>query len=112
MKFPNEMKKLRTLLDEMCIKWQDASHIMPQDEIERGMKMLGVLEMFVDSTIYRTHFDVDGIHYSVICGYGTYGGEEGLLEMMIGCSEPTGWLTAEDIIGQIQERIKEMEMLS
>ena len=36
--------------------------------------------------------------HSVICGYGTYGGQEGLLEMMIGNNDPSGWHTAEDVI--------------
>ena len=106
MNFPNEMQKLRTMLTDMGIKWKDASCIMPQDEVERGIKLLGVPAMFIDSTIYRTHFDFDGTHYSVICGYGTYGGEKGLLEMMANGTEPTGWLTAEDIIGAIQDKIQ------
>lgn len=105
MKFPDEMQKLRTMLDDMGIKWHDESDIMPQAEIEHGMRKLGVPEMFVDCTIFRTKFTIGEIYCSVISGYCTYGGEEGLLEMMYSGGEVTGWLTAEDIIGVIQEKI-------
>lgn len=106
MKMPSEMQKLRTMLTEMGIKWQDKSAIYPEDRILDIMKMFNVPREIADVSIYRTHFDAIGCHYSVICGYGTYGGEEGLLEMISDDEDPTGWLTAEDIIGQIQEQIK------
>lgn len=86
----NEMQKLRKLLDSMGIKWRDMSSIYPQDK---------------QYSIYRTKFTVNGVKYSVIYGFITYGGEYGLLEIMIGNADPTGWLTAEDIIGIIQEKI-------
>jgi hypothetical protein len=56
-------------------------------------------------SIYRTKFTVNGVKYSVVYGFGTYGGEYGMLEMMVGDADPKGWLTAEDIIGVIQEKI-------
>lgn len=86
----NEMEKLRKLLDSMGIKWRDMSSIYPQDK---------------QYSIYRTKFTVNGVKYSVVYGFGTYGGEYGMLEMMVGDAEPKGWLTAEDIIGVIQEKI-------
>lgn len=106
MKIPNEMSKLRTMLTEMGIKWQDKSAIYPENRIREIMNMFNVSRQIADVSIYRTHFDAIGCHYSVVCGNGTYGGEKGLLEMMVNGAEPTGWLTAEDIIGQIQEKIK------
>ena len=106
MKMPSEMQKLRTMLTEMGIKWEDKSAICTEDMIRIVMNMYNVSRETVDVSIYRTHFDAIGCHYSVVCGNGTYGGEEGLLEMMVNGAEPTGWLTAEDIIGQIQEKIK------
>ena len=86
----NEMEKLRKLLDSMGIKWRDMSSIYPQDK---------------QCSIYRTKFTVNGVKYSVVYGALTYGGEYGMLEMMVGDAEPKGWLTAEDIIGVIQEKI-------
>ena len=106
MKFPNEMQKLRTMLTEMGIKWQDKSAIYPENKICEIMNMYNVSREIADVSIYRTHFYVGDYHYSVICGYNTYGGEKGLLEMMVDDEDPTGWLTAEDIIGRIQEKIK------
>lgn len=86
----NEMQKLRKLLDSMGIKWRDMSSIYPQDE---------------RYSIYRTKFTVNGVKYSVVYGLAIGGGEYGLLEMMVGDADPTGWLTAEDIIGIVQEKI-------
>ena len=85
----NEMEKLRKLLDSMGIKWRDLSSIYPHKQY----------------SIYRTKFTVNGVKYSVVYGACTYGGEYGMLEMMVGDADPTGWLTAEDIIGVIQEKI-------
>lgn len=82
---PKEMNKLRKMLNAMGIKWHDKTD-------RHGIPGL------IDLTIYRTHFNYKGKLYSVILGYGTYGGQEGLLEMMIGNNDPSGWHTAEDII--------------
>lgn len=66
----------------------------------------------VNCRIYRTHFDYNSDHYSVIYGFGTYGGwdrfsekeDPKLLELMINDDEPTGYYTAADIIWIINER--------
>lgn len=84
---PKEMIKLRQMLDDMGIEWEDVS------------EHYGIL---IDISIYRTHFEHKGRHISVITGHGTYGGDKGLLEMWDGNGEPEGWLTAEEVI----ERIK------
>ena len=84
---PKEMIKLRQMLDDMGIEWEDVS------------EHYGNL---IDITIYRTHFEHKGRHISVITGHGTYGGNKGLLEMWGGNGEPEGYLTAEEVI----ERIK------
>lgn len=109
MEIPSEMQKLRQMLTEMGIKWQDNSAIYPENMIRVVMGMYNVSRESIDVSIYRTQFNVIGCHYSVVCGNGTYGGEEGLLEMMGDGEDPTGWLTAEDIIGQIQKKIKKVE---
>lgn len=83
---PQEMIKLRQMLDDMGIKWKDVSEHF----------------RLIDLSIYRTHFEHKGRHISVIIGHGTYGGNKGLLEMWDGNGEPEGWLTAEEVI----ERIK------
>lgn len=102
-----EMKKLRKMLDEKGIKWEDCSGITPDELIEKSVAT-GIDKNFADVTIYRTHFESDGYKYSVIYGYGTYGGydplsgdDRGLLECMTDKAydgEPLGWLTAEQIM--------------
>ena len=81
----DEMIKFRNLLDKNSIKWIDKSD-----------------EGFID----RTHFYYRDYFFSVINGYGTYGGidvftskNHGLLELMSNCTnggEPIGSLTANE----------------
>lgn len=99
----DEMKKLRQMLDEKNISWHDASDIMSKSK-----------EWPV--WICRTHFEYNGLKFSVVNGFGTYGGwaganpgmEEdknmGLLEIMIEDNEPVGWLKAEDIMKILGEK--------
>lgn len=92
-----EMIKLRQMLDDAGINWVDAS-----DEIDMGFKLC---------FIHRTRFEINGNQYSVINGYGTYGGyysfgpvNEGLLEIMgegVNNGEPLGWLTAEEVLKEV-----------
>ena len=88
---PEEMIKLREMLTEMGIKWHDKSSVYEPYEIVDHKILLNLC-------IYRTHFNYKGKFHSVICGIGTYGGELGLLEIMIETDDPTGYHTAEDII--------------
>ena len=84
-----EMIAFRKLLDEKRIEWEDLS--TQQWEI---------------CPIDRTHFNHRGYKWSVINGYGTYGGvnvitrkNEGLLELMseaVNGGEPLGFLTAKE----------------
>jgi hypothetical protein len=84
----NEMVKFRQMLDDNGIEWVDNSSL--------------------DSyPVHRTHFQYRGYMWSVIHGYGSYGGyscfeeDKGLLELMseaIDGGEPRGWLTAEEAI--------------
>lgn len=83
---PEEMTKLRNALDARKIYWIDKS-----DTYEREFP-------FLDMCIYRTWFLYNGNHYSVISGLGTYGGQWGLLELMINDNEPKGSLTAEGVL--------------
>lgn len=99
-----EMKKLRQLLDERGIEWTDASSITPDAVIQKCIKC-GISKYTADCTIYRTHFDAGGHLFSVIYGYGTYGGYDSfdgsdpeLLECMINNEDPTGYMTAEDVL--------------
>lgn len=92
-----EMKKLRQMLDEKNIPWHDASEVMSED---KDWPMW----------VCRTHFEYDGLKFSVINGFGTYGGwyganpgmtekeNMGLLELVIEGSDPVGWLKAENIM--------------
>lgn len=95
-----EMKKLRDYLDTAGIPWEDYS--------QGG-----------DYPIERTRFYINGCMWSVIHGFGTYGGystfepDKGLLELMAGDingGEPIGWLTAEEVIRWIKlKKTREVE---
>lgn len=87
----DEMIKLRKLLTLYGIEWHDSSDTPDY-------------HLHVD----RTHFDYKGYKWSVINGYGTYGGfgifsdkNMGLLELMsaaVNDGEPIGYLTASQVI--------------
>ena len=86
-----EMNILRNYLDKHEIKWEDISY-HPEN-----MRW-----------ICRTRFIFNGIVYSVIHGYGTWGGvfgkkntDYGLLEFYNFHSAPVGYLTADDIISRV-----------
>lgn len=92
----DQMIKLREMLDAEKITWHDASE--PRTDI---------------FAIDRTHFTYRGYDWSVIHGYGTYGGvsmwgrkeDEGLLEMMTNATnggEPIGFLTAEEVMEYVR----------
>ena len=99
----DEMKKLRWMLDEKGVEWHDASDVMSGS---REWPMW----------ICRTHFEYNGLRFSVVNGFGTYGGwyganpgttedeNMGLLEIMIEDNEPVGWLKAEDIMKILGEK--------
>lgn len=101
-----EMYKLRGMLDARNIEWQDKSVITPPEQIAKCIS-IGIEKNYADASIYRTHFEVHGYFWSVINGYGTYGGydpytgnNKGLLELMsdmVNGGEPIGCLTAEQI---------------
>ena len=85
-----EMQKLRNYLNENNIPWEDGSEDKP---------------MF---WMCRTRFDIGDRNFSVINGYGSYGGlgwhgkNQGLLECWINQKgEPEGYLTADEIIAKI-----------
>lgn len=102
MKICDEMIKFREGLDKRGIKWIDKSDITTEERIKYFISQ-GISELFADATMYRTHFEHKGKKYSVIYGYGSYGGINAigqnnyLLEMMIDNNDPKGWLTADDI---------------
>lgn len=87
-----EMQKLREYLDSHDIKWRDSS------------------DDFTEWWMCRTKFEIKGNSFSVINGFGSYGGvligrsrNQGLLECWINeKGEPTGYLTAEDVIKEIE----------
>lgn len=109
MEICDEMIKLRNLLSKKGIEWQDVSTIQKEEIAERLSAESGIEKEFFDTTIYRTHFDYKGSHYSVINGLYTYGGYEpfekknyGLLELMRDDNDPVGWLTAQEIIDSLE----------
>lgn len=91
-----EMQKLRDYLNEKGIEWKDVSN--KESEL----------------WICRTHFWIGKSHWSVINGFGTYGGfsswhpkNMGLLELMASAVDrgnPKGFMTAERIIKEIEKQ--------
>ena len=88
-----EMIRLRKLLTALGIEWRDQSEdfYLPLD---------------------RTKFMINGFEWSVIHGYGSYGGydfysniDRGLLELMTSCvnnGDPIGYLTADDVLDYVK----------
>jgi hypothetical protein len=81
---PDEMLKLRNVLNSRGVEWVDRTE-------KPSFSLL-------DLTIYRTWFMYKGKEWSVISGYGSYGGEKGLLEVMVDDYNPMGSLTAQEVI--------------
>lgn len=92
-----EMTKLRKLLTEQGIEWHDAKATLD-----------------LDIQIDRTHFDYRDYFWSVINGFGTYGGysfrsekNKGLLELMsnaVNGGEPVGYLTAAQVMDYVLQQ--------
>ena len=86
-----EMVKLRKMLDEKNIVYLDKS-----DPLDWPIR------------IDRTHFFYNKNFYSVVHGYGTYGGisiygkDHKLLEVQIGNHEPVGFKTADDVMKMLE----------
>ena len=102
-----EMIKFRELLDDRNIEWTDESW-------NCKLAMGGELD------IYRTHFVIKGHEFSVINGFGTYGGyfgnkedNLGKLELMelggglYNNGETVGHLFADDVIKELEEVLGE-----
>lgn len=94
--FPNEMQRLRDMLDERGIEWHDAS-----DEPFDWWHLHEYGSAGYDR-IWRTHFVTDRSEFSVICGYGSYGREFDLLECMVDREEPHGYLSAENVMEMVE----------
>ena len=96
----DEMTKFRLMLNKNGIKWIDNSSIMVEKSLSKY-------------NITRTVFAYNGYKWSVIHGYGTYGGysfitdsDENLLELMsdaVNEGEPVGWLTAEETFEYVKK---------
>lgn len=111
MKICEEMVKLREGLDKRNIAWVDATTYAPKEYIEHMMKN-GFTEAESNVTIFRTHFRIKDHFYSVVYGYGTYGGidpvdpeitDAGLLELRIDSNNPQGWLDAKEILDMVDK---------
>ena len=109
MQICKEMTKLRQSLTNRGIKWIDKSVIKTADELQKLMEIMPDVDAnYLDTSMYRTHFDYKGTRWSVINGYGSYGGydpidgkNEGLLELLIDDdtgNEPIGYLKADDVL--------------
>lgn len=96
-----EMQKLRDWLDENNIDWEDASEDYFKGSID-------------DFWICRTWFEIKGKKISVINGHGTWGGirfldgkNEGLLETMGLDDDVIGYMTADEVIAAISEKLED-----
>lgn len=99
MKICQEMQNLRNKLNTLGIQWTDYS--------DRN---------YITYPICRTRFKINGFEYSVINGFGTYGGinvltrrNQGLLEIMsdnINGGEPVGWLTATEVMEMLKDEFE------
>ena len=103
MKICDEMIKLRKMLDDKGIQWEDKSTIIPETVIDEIMAKCKVERRYADTSMHRTHFTVKDTFFSVIYGYGSYGYNSGLLECMIDDNEPIGCLTANEVISRMEE---------
>lgn len=83
---PTEMAILRNELNQKGVEWLDES-----DDFDRSFP-------FFDMTIYKTRYKYNGHDYVVVSGFGTLGGEHGLLELRIDNNEPQGSLKADYIL--------------
>lgn len=92
-----ETERLREMLDEAGIPWVDAT--------DDFMVPSGV--QVIERTQSVGWMKPKEPGWSVICGLGTYGGAEGLLELWFGkeSDEPMGWLTAEAAIRMIRKEV-------
>lgn len=88
---PSEMIFLRNALNARNVSYIDAS-----DDEQKSFP-------FMNLTIYRTKFIWKDHFFSVISGYGTFGGDKGLLELMVDSNEPFGSLRAVDVIKIMDE---------
>ena len=110
MRISAEMVKFRKGLDERNIPWTDDSFVMPLTRLARMMEVMPDMPRhLLDTTMYRTHFTRNGDDYSVIFGFGSYGGispsgpgfDNDLLELMRNEEDPIGYLTAEQALEYI-----------
>ena len=97
-----QMQNLRKLLDKKKISWEDHSEDMTTNKN-------------FPIWICRTWFKYNGIDWSVINGFGTYGGFNGvispnnqvnnlgLLELWNGKEDPVGFKTADEVLKIILE---------
>ena len=98
---PIQLSLLAGMLDEACIGWHDDSEVFPWTSIQRPQEpnaIWRVISNDTDTPFVRREF-------SAICGVGTYGGDDGLIELWRRCdAEPVGYLTASEAFEMIQEQ--------
>lgn len=104
----NEFDKLCKMLDDAKIPYE-------RNDDKNNLSCFGVNREPMRRIVYGPDPDKDRVCVcSVICGYGSYGYEEGLLEMMglltpeeMECDSVKGWLTADDVFNRIKRHWEE-----
>lgn len=89
-----EIQRLRDFLDENSINYE----VRDWGESDNGFR-----------ESYNLHVLNGDIRYSFLLSRGSYGREEGLIELYGFSEEPTGWLTADECMKIIKEELKVKE---
>ena len=101
-----EMNKLEDYLKANGFEYQreDLDNLLPPGSWRATQKILGEDAEPVDKHQIIV-FENGACSWDVICQYGSYGNDEGLLEGMGSIFEDDveGWLTAADVIKKIEE---------
>lgn len=102
------MDQFRSKLDKEGIEWVDHSGDLKPSQayfMANLGKPAGLWASEIsDYSMLRTWFDYRGYKWSVIIGYGSYGGNLGLLEVMsdaINGGQPVGSLTPDDVMDYV-----------
>ena len=100
-----EMDKLQAWLIDHKISYNRVDRFHTTPELESAYERLGIdkPQGFGEWHQIVALHDDGTRWFDVVCHYGSYGYERGLLEMMFGeDGDAIGWLTAEDVIARLE----------
>ena len=88
---PEEMLKFRNALEVRGVEWINNSN-----NFDRSFP-------FLDMIVYATVFRFNDSLWTVKSGFGTFGGDRGLLELRVDDGELVGSLTAQDVLRMMDD---------